>query len=230
MNQHRSTHGQHPTSLPSPFQSVAGDNQICPEQPTSPAPVSTPWNRYFPPSPESVATNGSFPSPFVTAQAYPVAPGDYGVLLAFSPPHPQHSPTVQFCAAPVNNTSVETDGLVYHDGQDAHSPFGRGNAPSASARPSLNHDVPVGTSSTESRRRLPGSVQDKVCRECGKSFSRLGDLRRHYKTTKAHVDPSYPCVFCECKFLRMDALRRHQLNPSCIDRFIQLAQQELYGP
>ena len=51
-----------------------------------------------------------------------------------------------------------------------------------------------------------------VCSQCQAQFLRKHDLTRHLKI---HFKLSYPCLLCNAKFSRLDALKRHQ-SKNCL--------------
>ncbi|KAI9258066.1 hypothetical protein BDA99DRAFT_539083 [Phascolomyces articulosus] len=73
-------------------------------------------------------------------------------------------------------------------------------------------------------KRKTTSNNNFECKQCNIKFSRPRDLKRHYRSTKAHkTDPTnlgHPCPVCHKQFTRHDVMMNHQGNRSCIHRLL----------
>ncbi|KAM6489144.1 hypothetical protein JOM56_015314 [Amanita muscaria] len=48
------------------------------------------------------------------------------------------------------------------------------------------------------------------CTDCGITFARTSDLRRHRNTARKHTEPTFPCSKCNKAFTRSDVLAQHR--------------------
>ena len=76
--------------------------------------------------------------------------------------------------------------------------------------PSLgtNISVPLHFSSTKTKIPEPADKNNPQCPECGKEFSSVGNMKRHYKNDHAVMPPT-PCTICKQEFRNEAAYDAH---------------------
>ncbi|KIL61523.1 hypothetical protein M378DRAFT_13449 [Amanita muscaria Koide BX008] len=67
----------------------------------------------------------------------------------------------------------------------------------------------VQESEQENTNKGDGKERPK-CTDCGITFARTSDLRRHRNTAKKHTEPAFPCLKCNKAFTRSDVLAQHR--------------------